>query len=116
LLEELPGILNLMIEACLDWQRNGLRPPAAVLAATEGYRQSMDHLPEFIAEACVPDEKGRVATDILYTMYAKWCRNSNYEPMSKRTFGGNVGRMGYELQPANGRTYRVGLKLRTTTD
>jgi putative DNA primase/helicase len=116
LLQELPGILNLMVEACLDWQRNGLRPPKAVVAATEDYRQSMDHLPEFIAEACIQDKKGRVATDILYTMYTKWCRNSNYEPMSKRTFGGNINRMGYELVPSNGRHYRSGLKLRTTIE
>jgi putative DNA primase/helicase len=116
LLEELPGILVLMVEACLDWQCNGLRPPAAVVAATEEYRQSMDHLPEFIAEACIEDPKGRIATDILYIMYTKWCRNSNYEPMSRRTFGANVGKRGYELVPSNGRTYRRGLKLRTTTE
>jgi putative DNA primase/helicase len=35
--EEWPGILAWLIKGCLEWQREGLRPPRAVLEATEAY-------------------------------------------------------------------------------
>ncbi|HET9067612.1 MAG TPA: hypothetical protein VFN28_03125 [Amaricoccus sp.] len=34
---EWPGNLRSMIAGCLDWQSDGLRRPASVAAATEGY-------------------------------------------------------------------------------
>jgi putative DNA primase/helicase len=44
--DEWPGVLAWMIAGCLEWQRSGLAPPAAVTAATvqarqEGTRQSV---------------------------------------------------------------------------
>jgi len=48
LLKELPGILNLAIEGCLAWQRERLNAPAAVLAATEEYRETEDQLGAFL--------------------------------------------------------------------
>jgi putative DNA primase/helicase len=35
--DEWPGILAWLIEGCLEWQTEGLRPPNAVLEATEAY-------------------------------------------------------------------------------
>ena len=34
---------------CLAWQREGLRPPAAVTVATKSYRDEMDLVGRFIA-------------------------------------------------------------------
>ena len=42
-----------MVQGCLDWQRDGLRVPAAVEQATAEYRDSMDPLNDFITECCV---------------------------------------------------------------
>ena len=40
--DEWPGILRWAIEGCLEWQRIGLAPPPAVLAATESYLADED--------------------------------------------------------------------------
>ncbi len=34
---ELPGILSWAVEGCLEWQKNGLRPPPEVIAEVEQY-------------------------------------------------------------------------------
>jgi putative DNA primase/helicase len=52
LMAEAPGILQWFIEGCLAWQKDGLKPPAAVTAATEQYLGSQDILGEWLAEYC----------------------------------------------------------------
>ena len=42
---EWPGILAWLIEGCLEWQTEGLRPPQAVLEATEAYLSAEDFSP-----------------------------------------------------------------------
>jgi len=37
LLSERDGILAWAMEGCLEWQRVGLKPPAAVSSATDAY-------------------------------------------------------------------------------
>src|SRR5262249_35646441 len=46
--EELPGILGYLVRGCLEWQRQGLKPPTRVQAATETYREESDSLGQFI--------------------------------------------------------------------
>ena len=49
---EWPGILAWMIEGCLQWQRKGLAPPAAVTKATNEYLEAEDTVSAWIDEAC----------------------------------------------------------------
>ena len=48
---EWPGILAWAIDGCLEWQRIGLAPPAAVQAATEEYLEAEDALAAWIEES-----------------------------------------------------------------
>ena len=40
--DEWPAILGWMVQGCLEWQRIGLNPPAAVRAATAAYLDAQD--------------------------------------------------------------------------
>jgi putative DNA primase/helicase len=53
---EYPGILKWAIEGCLEWQRDGLNPPAIVREATEEYINSQNVVSNWIEERC---DKGR---------------------------------------------------------
>ena len=53
LLAEANGIMQWMIEGCLDWQANGLLKPASVLAATEEYFSDQDLFAHWLAEECI---------------------------------------------------------------
>lgn len=50
---ERSGILNWMVEGLLSYLEGGLREPAAVLDATEEYREESDPLGHFLMDACV---------------------------------------------------------------
>jgi putative DNA primase/helicase len=87
LTKELPGILNWAIEGCLLWQREGLNPPPAVMAATAEYREEQDTLAEFLSSECVFNEKAEVSAKDLYAAYVRWCEGAGEKPLEQRTFG-----------------------------
>jgi putative DNA primase/helicase len=93
---ELPGILNWAIQGCLDWQRHGLKAPAMVKAATEGYRQEMDVLAVWIADCCVVKERCETKAADLYASYTAWCEQSGEHAEKQRKFGMRLKERGFE--------------------
>ena len=51
--QERPGILAWMVRGWHKFKRDGLPPPAKVLAATTEYREQADEVPEFVRDFCV---------------------------------------------------------------
>lgn len=87
---EAPGILAWAVRGCLAWQKNGISMPAAVAAATQGYRESQDMLSGFLGECCVTGPRARHMTARardLYKAYTSWCEDSGERPMSQRRLG-----------------------------
>jgi putative DNA primase/helicase len=69
---EWPGILAWAIEGCLDWQKFGLAPPTAVLAATAAYLEGEDALAAWIDEACEQIADAWENSTILYRSWKSW--------------------------------------------
>jgi putative DNA primase/helicase len=78
---EYPGILNWMIEGCLEWQRQGLRPPKEVTEATAGYRSEQDHVGQWLEENCVLSTKASTRAAQLYRDYSEWCKDNHYRAL-----------------------------------
>jgi putative DNA primase/helicase len=70
--DEWPGILSWLIEGCLEWQTEGLRPPKAVLEATEAYLCAEDATAAWIDEKCEVDAKAWVSSSELFASWAAW--------------------------------------------
>jgi putative DNA primase/helicase len=70
--EERSGILAWAIRGALAWQTHGLRPPASVLTATQGYQTDSDPLGAFLAEACEVEPASQVGAQALYDHYREW--------------------------------------------
>ena len=85
--QEGPGILTWLVEGSLEWQRDGLRPPPAVVAATGEYRDEMDLLGRFIEERCVLLAELEYPATPLYQAYRRWCDFSGEACASQTTFG-----------------------------
>ena len=66
LLAERDGILAWALQGCLEWQRTGLRPPAAVMAATEDYFEAEDAIGRWIDERCVRARSTREGSTALF--------------------------------------------------
>ena len=81
---EAPGILRWAVDGCLAWQREGLDPPAAVVAATDQYRAESDVLAEFFEGGCdLSDPTAETGAMDLFKHYVSWC-DGNGVPRSDR--------------------------------
>lgn len=109
---ELPGILNWAIEGCLEWQRQGLKPPQNVQDAVKEYRTEMDSLGEFLDQRCVLARGAKVPAGALYTAYREWCDSAGEEPVSQREFGLSLSNRGFVKHKPKGVVWH-GLELKS---
>jgi len=73
---EWPGILNRMIEGCLEWQRCGLAPPDIIKQATASYLESEDTLSAWIEDAGLRDANAWEYTEDLFASWRKFATKS----------------------------------------
>jgi len=83
-----PAILAWAVRGCLDWQAQGLEPPAIVEAATAQYRAEQDPLGDFYDEHCVFAPDAWVASGALYDTYVDWTKRTGIRrPLSAKAIG-----------------------------
>jgi putative DNA primase/helicase len=117
---ELPGILNWCLRGLAEWQVHKKLPmPAAVMQATEAYREDSDVLGEFLGETtvCVPSMDEKVLLNDLYTRYGEWCMESGRKHShTRQSLRKQMQDRGY----ANRHTYKgqaiFGLRMRSELD
>jgi putative DNA primase/helicase len=107
-----PAILAWAVRGCLDWQRDGLRAPEAVNAATADYRMAQDRLSAFIADRCETSSLAQIRckAKALYEAYKKWCEESACDPVSMTAFGTRM-KERFKSISSNG-TWYIGIHLK----
>ena len=98
LIEELPGILQWALTGCRQWRTGGLKPPAAVLAATQDYRTEQDHVGRFLEECCTLAEGLTITARDLRTAYEAWCTEAGERPWSAKAMAPHLIDRGCEQQ------------------
>jgi len=98
---EAPGILAWLVRGCLEWQRDGLQPPAAVQAATAQWREQSDEVAEFVGDVCMVAPSLSVGAGVIYREYVKWSEqqrggSSDRPPLTNKAFGVRLGELGYQ--------------------
>lgn len=83
---ELPGILNWAIAGCLQWQKEGLNPPAAVTDATEAYRGEMNVFGAWLEDCCNVGKGFDSFARELYASYKQWSEDSGSYPLGSVKF------------------------------
>ena len=86
LLAERDGILAWAVTGCLSWQREGLKPPASVVSATEEYFEAEDALGRWLEERCVREPNAKSLTAELFTDWKQWAETSGEFIGSQRRF------------------------------
>jgi putative DNA primase/helicase len=90
---EAAGILQWMIDGCLEWQRIGLSPPAIVKDSTDIYLEDEDSIQQWIDEECVLDAPVFTAFKDLFESWTRWAeRNGEFVGSQKRLAGKLEGR------------------------
>ena len=115
LLPELSGILNWALAGLAAYQQNGLSPPQAVLASTEGYREDMDVVGQWITQRCDLDPSSRLATATAFADYSAWANEEVGWNLGKLTFRRHLSDRGFAaLKGAHGQRLIAGLRLKST--
>lgn len=110
---EAPGILNWIIQGCLEFQRIGLHPPDAVKNATEGYRHDEDVLGAFLEDCCCEGAEAWVSTADLKNALEFWHkRNHSWRPPSVRRLTNRLGNQGLQPKKNGGARGWAGLALK----
>jgi putative DNA primase/helicase len=86
LLAERDGILAWAVAGCLAWQREGLKPPACVVSATEEYFEAEDALGRWLDERCERTPNAKSLTAELFTDWKQWAETSGEFIGSQRRF------------------------------
>lgn len=84
---ESSGILAWLVRGCIEWQREGLKPPESVLEHRREYRSTEDQLGRFIEDRCTIGPNLVVKSGILFQAYRAWCEGAGEKAMGLRTFG-----------------------------
>lgn len=109
---EWPGILQWAIDGCLQWQRIGLRPPAAVSDATAEYLDAEDTIAHWIATAIERDSASVSATSDLYGSWLDFAKSTNEPPGSQKDLVDALKQHGFELKKTRENNRWIGLRLK----
>ena len=99
---ELEGVLNWIIKGCVAWQKDGLKVPETVKAATKAYREAEDIVGRFLSEKCVIDAAAAVLADSpllptsdLISAGRRWCEaNGLMWPFTEKDLAERLGELG----------------------
>jgi putative DNA primase/helicase len=103
---EHPGILQWLLQGCLQWFNEGkLISPQAVIDTTNQYKEQSNPLKEFFEECCIISPEVKIRTSDLYKAYSDWIGKCS---ITKREFNEYIRESGYKeaRTTKNGNTIR----------
>jgi putative DNA primase/helicase len=112
---EWPGILEWLIDGCIDWLERGLAPPQAVLDATGKYLEAEDAVSAWIEECCEFKADAWTSAADLFGSWESWAQRAGEYVGSRKRLAQQLESRG--IQPERhheGRGFR-GLTLMSPT-
>jgi|TARA_R110002074_G_scaffold27176_3_gene79080 putative DNA primase/helicase len=115
---EAEGILAWAIEGAIDWYRDGLGDPPAVVEATSDYKATSDDLAGFCEWEVVSDPDAEIKGTALYGAYRDWASREGVKEWSSRALHeAVVERMpGVSKKKKNDGVWLTGLRLSSPAD
>jgi putative DNA primase/helicase len=92
---EWPGILAWLIEGCLEWRTEGLRPPGAVLDATAAYLEAEDAVAAWVDERCERVAGDWASLSALYASWSDWAAKAGEIAGSQKGLGEKLKTRGF---------------------
>jgi putative DNA primase/helicase len=114
---EASGILNLLIQYCLKWQRSRLQRPECITVASKEYRTESNPIAPFLDACCAYDPekiknsdfKDGVEPNELWEHYILYCHKVREKPEDIRKFKANMEAFGFEQDRFNARRFWRGV-------
>lgn len=115
---EADAVITWAIEGWSQYVAEGLKPPRAVIDATDDYWASMNPVAQWKADRCVddPQRSDEMGTRALYTNFEDWILSGggNWD-QGERGFGAVLDRMGHTTRSGGGKTRR-GINLKSAEE
>ena len=108
--DEWPGILAWMIEGCLEWQSEGLQPPA-VLEATEAYLSAEDAMAAWLDEKCERSPNAWTSSTLLFGSWSAWATAAGELVGSQKRLSQKLEDRGFTKKDTNKAKGFLGLNL-----
>lgn len=106
------AIMAWLVQGCLLWQQEGLKPPHQVIAATAEYRDEMDPLKEFVDDRCVVKEDAKADNTELYQLYQRYAGEVGIRrPLGRKAFTQSMKSKGFSQQRDNAKRYWGGIGI-----
>ena len=110
------GVLALMVQSCLLWQKDGLKQPNAVTEAVREYREESDAVLRFIEERCNVDSFGEeTPARELFKAYKLWSKTTEDYCGTETWFGRLISLKGYKKGKNTKFRFHEGLSLKRET-
>jgi P4 family phage/plasmid primase-like protien len=86
--KERHAILRWCMDGCLEWQRDGLKPPKIVTDTTNEYFEDQDTIGQWIEDCLNPAAGDRAFTlsPVLFGSWRTWCEAQNLRPGTEKAF------------------------------
>lgn len=109
---EWPGILQWMVEGCLQWQSTGLNPSSSIIGATAEYLQGEDTFIQWIDECCNIKPSAATTVALLYKSWCEWSEKCGESSGSQRKFSQKMLAHGYSQSRTSSSRRFDGIELR----
>jgi putative DNA primase/helicase len=110
---EAAGILNWLIEGCLEWQQQGLNEPHVITKEIAKFREDSNPVKLFIDDSCDKVAGEKIQLQDLYLEYGKWCKANCYVPENVIPFGKRMVALRYEKGKTGDVRYWKNLKFKS---
>jgi putative DNA primase/helicase len=113
---ELPGIMQWALAGCLEWQREGLKPPTIITEAVRAYREESDTLGRFISEHCEVRALAQVKSGGFFLRYQQFAEQASERWMPAKDMPHEMRRRGFEWKRTKLGGMYHGIELRIDDD
>jgi putative DNA primase/helicase len=113
---ELSGILAWMIEGCMEWQKVGLKAPAAVVNATNNYIAGEDAFAAWLADCCIEGVDMADTSAALWSSWKEYSKNAEEFVGNRRRFSQKLEDLGFERCKIREQRGHRGLALKDPGD
>lgn len=110
LIAEADGILLWMLSGLREYQRDGLKIPESVQAATQAYREDMDIIGDWLADCCLLSAGASESRTLVFQNYQQWAQKNGYRPMSSNSLTRRLKSRG--IQTDTGRRNYLGIAVK----
>lgn len=109
---EWPGILQWLIDGCIDWQERGLAPPEAVTSATRAYLEAEDAFGAWLDESCELDVGAWEGTSALFASWRKWAERAGEHTSTQKRLFQNLETRGFSPERKSAARGFRGIRIR----